>query len=81
MILHWFEHWEPIWLFVILAIETWVGLLSLIWLRREYFYDKEKDDSRKQRKTKTTKKTTKNASGESTVEESVEVTEPTQEAK
>lgn len=81
MILEWFSKWEPIWLFLILLTETWVGILSLIWLRREYFYDKEKDDSRKQRKTKTTKKTTKGASGESIVEESVEVTEPTQEVK
>lgn len=74
--LQWFEHWEPIWLFLILAIETVVGFAQLYWIIREYNYDKQKDDQKKQRKTRTTKKTTTSATGQSTVEETSEVIEP-----
>lgn len=74
--LQFLEHWEPLWLFLILGIETIIGAVTLYWIVREYNYDKQKDDMRKQRKTRTTKKTTTSASGQSTVEESTEVVEP-----
>lgn len=75
----WFEHWEPIWLFAILFIETAIGFLQLSWIKREYFYDEQKDIEKKQRRTKTTKKTTTQPGGASVVEESVETSEPIKE--
>jgi hypothetical protein len=42
----------------------------------EYYYDKHKDEIKKQKRTRTTKKTTTNPGGSSIVEEQVEVTEP-----
>lgn len=68
-------HHEPLWLFIILFAGLLVELHSNYMLRKEYDYDKQKDDLKKQRRTKTTKKTT-NKNGESIVEESTEVSEP-----
>lgn len=68
---------EPLWLFVILLAGLFVELHSNYMLRKEYEYDKAKDDRRK--RTKTTKKTTSKAGGESVVEESTEVSEPVEE--
>ncbi len=53
-----------------------VGILIL-----EYFYDRNKDISKKQKKTRTTKKTTTSRDGIQTVEENIEVSEPIQEEK
>lgn len=50
------------------------GILTYVGL--EYHYDKNKDEAKKQRKTRTTKKTTTEPSGMVTSEESVEVSEP-----
>lgn len=47
-------------------------------LRREFEYDKAKDDQKKQKRTKTTRKTTTQPSGESIVEEETEISEPVQ---
>lgn len=69
---------EPLWLFIILMAGLCVEIHSNYMLRKEYDYDKEKDDMKKRRSTKTTKKTT-NKNGESIVEESTEVSEPVQE--
>lgn len=74
-----YQH-EPLWLFVILLAGLFVELHSNYVLRKEYDYDKQKDDIRKQRRTKTTKKTT-NKNGESIVEESTETSEPVSENK
>lgn len=65
---------EPLWLFVILLAGLLVELHSNYMLRKEYEYDKAKDDRRK--RTRTTKKTTSKADGDSVVEESTEVSEP-----
>lgn len=70
---------EPLWLFIILMAGLLVELHSNYMLRKEYQYDKEKDE-KKQRRTKTTKKTT-NKAGESIVEETTETSEPITENK
>lgn len=75
------SRWEPIWLFGLIAVETAAGLLTLYWVRREYQYDENKDLEKKQKRTRTTKKTTTQPSGVSTVEETSETVEPTQEEK
>lgn len=48
------------------------AILTVVW--KEYVYDRNKDDMKKHRKTKTTKKTTNTADG-SVVEESTETIE------
>lgn len=73
--------WEPVWLFLILFTETWVGAITLYWIIKEYAYDENKDLEKKQRRTKTTKKTTTKPGGESVVEEMIETVEPTNEDK
>ena len=73
------EHWEPIWLFIILFVETLAGFGSLYILIKEYRYDEAKDIAKKQRRTKTTKKVTTHPGGDSISEETTEVTEPTNE--
>lgn len=75
----WLEHWEPVWLFLILATEMLVGFATLYILVIEYRYDERKDLEKKQRRTKTTKKVTTQPSGESVSEEVTEITEPTNE--
>jgi|WetSurMetagenome_2_1015567.scaffolds.fasta_scaffold916121_3 hypothetical protein len=74
----WLEHWEPIWLFLILAVEAVVGIFSAYILVKEYKYDEMKDLAKSQRKTRTSKKTTQSKDGGTTVEETVETTEPIQ---
>jgi hypothetical protein len=74
-IIEFMNKWESIWLFTILVVETYIGFLTLSWVKREYFYDKDKDE-RRQKRTKTSKKTTTNPGGASVIEESVEVSEP-----
>lgn len=69
----WLEHYEATWLLVVLVAELVVSSITLSWVKKEFFYDKEKDDKRK--KTKTTKKTTKGPTGE-TIEEVTETSEP-----
>lgn len=65
--------WQYIWFFGILMTGLLVEIHSNYVLRKEYDYDKAKDDKRK--RTKTTKKTTKGAAGETT-EEITETSEP-----
>lgn len=81
MFLEWMAKWEPVWLFSILAVETYVGYRTLVWVKKEFVYDEQKDLEKKQKRTKTTKKTTTQPSGMSTVEETSEVIEPTGEHK
>jgi len=80
-LLEFMTKYEPIWLFLILAIETFVAYLSLVWLKKEYFYDETKDLEKKQRRTRTSKKTTTQPGGASIVEENTEIVEPTHEEK
>lgn len=47
----------------------------------EFFYDKAKDDAKKQKKTRTTKRTIPQVSGGNIVEETTEVSEPVEEKK
>lgn len=75
----WLEHWEPLWLFLVLATETIIGGFSLYILIKEYRYDEQKDLDKKQRRTKTTKKVTTQPSGESVSEETTETVEPSNE--
>lgn len=42
----------------------------------EFYYDKEKDELKKQKKTRTSKKTTQDKDGGSTIEEVTETSEP-----
>lgn len=37
----WLEHWEPLWLFLLIGAEMLIGAASLYVLVREYIYDKE----------------------------------------
>lgn len=71
--------WQYIWFFVILSLGLAVEIHSNYMLRKEYEYDENKDLEKKQRRTRTTKKTTMSKAGESTVEETTEVSEPVQE--
>ncbi len=69
----WLGKWQYLWFFLILASGLAVEIHSNYMLRKEFDYDKAKDDKRK--RTKTTKKTTKGAQGETT-EEVIETSEP-----
>lgn len=53
----------------------------LYYVAREFYYDKTKDDIKKQRSTKTTKRTIPQISGGSVIEETTETTEPIEEKK
>ena len=79
MLLEWFAKYEPIWLFLVLTIETVVGCLTLYWVKREYDYDEQKDLSKKQRRVHTSKKTTTQPGGASVVEEQTDTVEPIKE--
>lgn len=45
----WLEHWEPLWLFLVLTAELLVGLLMVYWMRREFYYDAQKDQTKRKR--------------------------------
>ncbi len=68
------HRWENIWLFIVLGLGLAIEFHSNYMLRKEYDYDKAKDDKRV-RRTKTSKKTTK-ADGSVTEEQSEEVVSP-----
>lgn len=72
--IQWIYAHEPLWLFIILVAGLLIELHSNYMLRKEYDYDKAKDDRRTKR-TKTTKKTTK-TDGTVTEEQSEEVISP-----
>lgn len=48
----------------------------LYYVAKEFYYDKIKDDLKKQKRTKTIKKTTTDSQGSSVVEEQTEISEP-----
>lgn len=73
----WLGDWQYIWFFVILFAGLMVEIHSNYMLRKEYDYDKAKDDRRK--RTRTTKKTTNKPGGETITEEQTETSEPVQE--
>lgn len=81
MLLEFMARWEPLWLFCVLLLETYFGYQTLVWVKKEYAYDEQKDVEKKQKRTRTTKKTTTQPSGASITEESSEVVEPTGEQK
>lgn len=81
MLLDWMTKYEPIWLFLILFVETGVGFMTLYWVKREFDYDEQKDLEKKHKRTKTTKKVTTNPGGVSTTEETTEVVEGMSEQK
>ncbi len=70
---------------ILIEIREWIMLLMeggiLYYVAKEFYYDRNKDIEKKQKKTKTMKKTTTQPSGESTIEESTEVSEPMEEKK
>lgn len=72
------EHWEPLWLFLVLFAETGAGFATLYILVKEYNYDANKDLAKAQKKTRTSKKTTQSKDGGTTVEETTEISEPMQ---
>ena len=78
MILEWMTRWEPIWLAIILLVETLAGFCTLFILIKEYNYDFQKDVEKKQKKTRTTKKTVTQPTGATTTEETTETSEPVQ---
>lgn len=69
------EHWEPLWLFLVLAAGLYYERETRNWTVKEYYYDKDKDDKKK--KTRVSKKTTTKPGGEQIVEEQTETEEPT----
>ena len=72
----WLSHWEPLWLILVLLFECLLSMIMIYWMVREYRYDSDKDLAKKQRRTKTTKCTTTKPGGETSVEETSEVSEP-----
>lgn len=75
MFTEWLKLNEHIWLFWQLNIEIVLGLLSAVYLVREFHYDAAKDEAKKQRKTKTTKKVTESKTGDKVTEEVTEISE------
>lgn len=73
--------WSDLWFFIVLTTGLVIEFHSNYMLRKEYDYDKSKDDEKKRRKTRTTKKTTNRPGGETITEESTEIDEPSQETK
>ncbi len=78
MFTEWLKLNEHIWLFWQLNIEIVLGMLTAVYVVKEFHYDAAKDEAKK-RKTKTTKKTTENKDGGKVVEETTEVSEPIKE--
>lgn len=74
MIKEFIYHHEPLWLFIILLAGLCIELHSNYMLRKEYDYDKEKDEKRS-RRTKTTKKATIMPDGTTVTEENSESVE------
>lgn len=68
--MNWIKEYEHLWLFVVLTLELAVSVYSAYMLRKEYDYDKQKDDKRARRKT--TRKTTTGSDGSFIEEQTVE---------
>lgn len=64
--------WQYIWFFLILLSGLAIEAHSNYMLRKEFDYDKAKDDKKR---TRTTRKTTKQADGGTVTEETTETTE------
>lgn len=62
------EHWEPLWLFLILGYEAVIGTATLVILLIEYWYDKQFNEnikaSRKERRRKKFEEITNLTEGE-----------------
>ena len=52
----WVEHWEPLWLFLILHFEGAIGVATLVILVKEWYYDKNIEERKYQRRLKRAKK-------------------------
>ncbi len=57
-------------------VDTLLEFLIALYVVKEFYYDRWKDEEKKQKKTKTTRKTTKGKEGGETVEEVIETSEP-----
>lgn len=75
------EHWEPVWLLLILSAELVVSSFTLYWVFKEFKYDEHKDIEKKQKRTRTTRKTTKGADGSVTEENTEEIITPLEDKK
>jgi len=75
----WLKVNEHIWLFWQLNTEIVLGCFTLFILVKEYYYDYEKDEAKKQKRTKTSKKITETKDGGKVVEETTETSEPMKE--
>lgn len=66
-------------------LREWLMLLMeagiLYYVAREFYYDRDKDLAKAQKKTKSSKKTTTDKAGVVVIEETNEVTEPVEEKK
>lgn len=64
----------------IIEIRAWVSFLIelgiLYYVAIEFYYDKNKDEAKKQKRTKTTKKVTQTKDGSTVTEEATETSEP-----
>lgn len=47
---NWLSHWEPMWLFLVLFVEMVVGIATLTILVLEYFYDKQYNETKHQKR-------------------------------
>lgn len=63
----------------IIEIREWIGFIAecliCYYVAREFYYDKNKDEAKKQKRTRTTKKTTTSPTGEVVTEENTESVE------
>ncbi len=57
-------------------LNTTLEFVIALYVVKEFYYDRGKDEEKKQKKTKTTRKTTKGKEGGETVEEVIETSEP-----
>lgn len=44
----WLEHWEPLWLFLVLTYEALIGTATFVILIIEYWYDKQFNENIKE---------------------------------
>lgn len=64
------EHWEPLWLFLVLVIEAIFGLYSCVILTIEYFYDaKIVEEKKRKTTTKNKVKVVIDSDGNATIEQ------------
>lgn len=65
----WINNHEPLWLFVILAMETVLSSVMLLYIIKEYYYDYNKDRRRPTRRTRKHKVVVTVEDGQATITE------------